>query len=48
MRTGGCSLTAHCSEEEDPDEYAFPLTLRTKRANGPGSPLDGVQLNNGT
>lgn len=34
------------SEEEDPDEYAFPLTLRTKRT-GPGSPLDGVQLNGG-
>lgn len=32
------------SDEEDPDEYPFPLTLRTKRA-GPGSPLDGVTLN---
>lgn len=37
-------LTKNRSEEEDPDEYAFPLTLRTKRS-GPGSPLDGVQLN---
>lgn len=31
-------------EEEDPDEYTFPLTLRTKR-NGPPSPLEDVQLN---
>jgi glycogen synthase len=34
------------SEEEDPDEYPFPLTLRTKRS-GPASPLDGVTLNGG-
>lgn len=40
----GTVLMTSCSEEEDPDEYAFPLTLRTKRT-GPGSPLDGVQLN---
>lgn len=33
-----------CSEEEDPDEYPFPLTLRTKRT-GPGSPLDGIPIN---
>jgi hypothetical protein len=26
------------SEEEDPDEYPFPLTLRTKRSTGPTSP----------
>ena len=32
------------SDEEDPDEYPFPLTLRTK-PTGPGSPLDGVTLN---
>ncbi|KAI1076334.1 glycogen synthase [Whalleya microplaca] len=34
-------------EEEDPDEYPFPLTLRTKKASfsGPASPLDGVQIN---
>lgn len=25
-------------EEEDPDEYPFPLTLRQKRATGPTSP----------
>ncbi|CRK31994.1 hypothetical protein BN1708_005631, partial [Verticillium longisporum] len=30
-------------EEEDPEEYPFPLTLRTKRV-GPPSPLDGVPL----
>ncbi len=32
------------SEEEDPDEYPFPLTLRTKPP-GPASPLDGIQIN---
>lgn len=26
------------SEEEDPDEYPFPLTLRTKTAGATGSP----------
>ncbi|KAK4213354.1 putative glycogen synthase [Rhypophila decipiens] len=31
-------------EEEDPEEYSFPLTLRP-RASGPATPLDGVQLN---
>lgn len=31
-------------EEEDPDEYPFPLTLRTKRS-GPASPLGSAQLN---
>jgi hypothetical protein len=34
-----------CSEEEDPDEYPFPLTLRSKRSNAPASPLDGVTVN---
>jgi hypothetical protein len=30
------------SEEEDPDEYEFPLTLRTKAAAGEDSvPLNG-------
>ncbi|RWQ91982.1 putative glycogen synthase Gsy1 [Paecilomyces variotii] len=33
-------------EEEEPDDYAFPLTLRTKKpADRPGSPLDNVTLN---
>jgi glycogen synthase len=32
------------SEEEDPDEYPFPLTLRTKQP-GATSPLGGIQLN---
>jgi len=27
-------------EEEDPDEYPFPLTLRTKRPTGPTSPAE--------
>lgn len=26
--------TDHGSAEEDPDEYPFPLTLRTKQAGG--------------
>ena len=30
-----------CSEEEDPEEYPFPLTLRTKQP-GPPSPLEGA------
>lgn len=29
------------SEEEDPEEYPFPLTL--KQRTGPGSPLDSIQ-----
>ncbi|KAI9857032.1 MAG: glycogen synthase isoform 1 [Trichoglossum hirsutum] len=29
-------------EEEDPDEYPFPLTLRTKRSQGPTSPVQEV------
>ena len=29
------------SEEEDPDEYEFPLTLRTKAAGDGGLPLNG-------
>ena len=37
-------LIGNDREEEDPDEYPFPLTLRTKRS-GPASPLDGVALN---
>ncbi|EMR69718.1 putative glycogen synthase protein [Eutypa lata UCREL1] len=34
-------------EEEDPDEYPFPLTLRTKKGNfsGTASPLEAVQTN---
>jgi len=39
------ALLTHLNrEEEDPDEYSFPLTLRTKRS-GPASPLDSVQIN---
>ena len=33
------------SEEEDPDDYPFPLTLKTKPSSGAVSPLDGVVLN---
>lgn len=36
-------LTKTVSDEEDPDEYPFPLTLRTK--SGPASPLEAVQPN---
>jgi len=32
------------SEEEDPDEYPFPLTLR-KRGTGPTSPATGIITN---
>ena len=32
------------SEEEDPDEYPFPLTLRTKKSSNPGSPIDSTPL----
>jgi glycogen(starch) synthase len=32
------------SEEEDPDEYPFPLTLRTK-VSGAASALEGLPLN---
>lgn len=35
-------------EEEDPDEYPFPLTLRNqKKSLGPNSPVDGL-LNGGS
>lgn len=37
------------SEEEDPEEYPFPLTLRNKKANGPSSPAEYAVTNgNGT
>jgi glycogen(starch) synthase len=35
------------SEEEDPDEYPFPLTLRTKRSTGPTSPVNETVTNGG-
>ena len=35
------------SEEEDPDEYPFPLTLRTKRSTGPTSPVGETVTNGG-
>lgn len=34
-------------EEEDPDEYPFPLSLRPKKQSGPGSP-DPIYSANGT
>lgn len=36
-------LTPFHSEEEDPDEYPFPLTLRSKKPNGAQSPYGGAQ-----
>lgn len=30
------------SEEEDPEEYPFPLTLRTKQPDAAASPLEGA------
>lgn len=32
-----CVLTIDDSEEEEPEEYAFPLTLK-KKGSGPNSP----------
>jgi hypothetical protein len=29
-------------EEEEPEEYAFPLTLRQKKPTGTQLPVDGV------
>lgn len=35
-----------CSEEEEPDEFPYPLTLRTKKSGDrPQSPLDSISLN---
>jgi len=34
-------LDVCCSEEEDPEEYPFPLTLRTKGNHGGQSPTNG-------
>lgn len=36
------------SEEEDADDYPFPLTLKTKRSLGPNSPIEQVTLNGAT
>jgi hypothetical protein len=34
------------SEEEEPDDHYFPLTLRTKKASDrPSSPLDSIPVN---
>lgn len=34
------------SEEEEPEEHFFPLTLRTKKvADRPSSPLDSISVN---
>jgi hypothetical protein len=40
-------LIVQFSEEEDPDEYPFPLTLRTKRSTGPTSPNPEAVTNGG-
>ena len=31
-------LITGCSEEEEPDDYPFPLTLKTKKSSDPNSP----------
>ena len=43
-------LTLLChSEEEDPDDYPFPLTLRApKKPIGPNSPVEGLVNGNGS
>lgn len=33
------------SDEEDPDEYPFPLTLRNKAPGGDASPVPPAALN---
>lgn len=36
------------SEEEEPDDHYFPLTLRTKKSSDrPSSPLDSIPVNGG-
>ena len=35
-------VTFSCSEEEEPEEYQFPLTLKPKKSSGPQSPIDGM------
>lgn len=37
-----------CSEEEEPDEHFYPLTLRTRKSGDrPASPLDSISINGG-
>lgn len=38
-------ITVTYREEEDPDEYPFPLTLRSKKSTGPTSPAEDVITN---
>lgn len=33
------------SEEEDPDDYPFPLTLKAGKSKGPTSPVEAGMLN---
>lgn len=47
-RISECSADKYHSEEEDPDEYPFPLTLRSKKPSTGGSPNDGYILNGGS
>lgn len=36
------------SEEEEPDDHFYPLTLRTRKAGDrPQSPLDSISINGG-
>lgn len=35
-------------EEEDPDDYHFPLTLRAKKPAGPTSPAEPAVITNGS
>jgi glycogen(starch) synthase len=39
-------LTMFHREEEEPDEFPYPLTLRTKKSTDrPPSPLDSIPVN---
>jgi hypothetical protein len=40
-------LTYLSSEEEEPDDYPFPLTLKQKKGSGPNSPAPLVGSVNG-
>lgn len=37
-----------CSEEEDPDDYPFPLTLKTKKPTGSGAMSPAINGGDGS
>ena len=44
----GIAANVPSSEEEEPDDYPFPLTLKTKKGSGPNSPAPLVGGMNGS